>query len=122
MRLRMASPLRQSTTSLWVASAALVVLLLFSVLGGVVQTQNAGATPGQAPPGASEEAAGPATAGRGRVGGGIATQAEAIDFSPKPPYLPRTPAQELAGFRLPPGYRLELVASDPDVISPAVIA
>lgn len=46
---------------------------------------------------------------------------EATDFSPKPPYLPRTPAEEAATFVLPTGYRMELVAADPDVISPAVI-
>jgi mono/diheme cytochrome c family protein len=45
----------------------------------------------------------------------------ATDFSPKPPYRARTPAEEAAGFILPTGYRMELVAADPDVISPAVI-
>jgi len=116
----MASPLRRSTRSFWLASAAIAVLLIFMGLDGVVRTQNAAPVTGQAPAGAPEEVVAPV--GRGRVGGSIATQAEAIDFSPKPPYLPRTPAQELAGFRLPPGYRLELVAADPDVISPGVIA
>ena len=106
----MASPLRRSTTSFWLASAAIVTLLVFVGLDSVVRTQNAGAAPAQGPAGAPEAGAPPA--GRGRIGGGIATQADAIDFSPKPPYLPRTPAQQLAGFRLPPGYRLELVAAD----------
>ena len=46
---------------------------------------------------------------------------EPTDFSPKPPYLPRTPAEEAEGFMLPAGYRMELVAADPDVISPALI-
>src|SRR4030095_11238265 len=46
---------------------------------------------------------------------------EDTDFSPKPPYLARTPAEQAKGFMLPPGYRLELIAADPDVISPAVI-
>jgi mono/diheme cytochrome c family protein len=32
----------------------------------------------------------------------------------------RTPEEELATFQLPPGYHLELVASDPDVISPVI--
>ncbi len=45
----------------------------------------------------------------------------AADFSPKPPYLPRTPAEEAKGFMLPAGYRMELVASDPELISPTVI-
>src|SRR5829696_7173245 len=43
------------------------------------------------------------------------------DFSPKAPYRPRTPAEEAAGFILPVGYRLELVAADPDFINPTLI-
>jgi mono/diheme cytochrome c family protein len=43
------------------------------------------------------------------------------DFSPKPPYTARTPAEEAAGFMLPAGYRAELIAAEPDVISPVVI-
>jgi mono/diheme cytochrome c family protein len=54
-------------------------------------------------------------------GGGSSPTSEATDFTPKPPYRPRTPAEEAAGFMLPTGYRLELVASDPDVISPTII-
>src|SRR4029079_19792768 len=45
-----------------------------------------------------------------------------LDLTTRTPYLPRTAAEEQKGFRLPPGYRMELIASDPDVISPAVIA
>jgi mono/diheme cytochrome c family protein/glucose/arabinose dehydrogenase len=55
-----------------------------------------------------------------RGAGRIATN-EATDFSPKPPYLPRRPEEEARGFILPAGYRMELVAADPDVISPGVI-
>ena len=43
------------------------------------------------------------------------------DFTPKPPYVARGPEEEAAASVLPAGYRMELVASDPDVISPAVI-
>ena len=43
------------------------------------------------------------------------------DFSPKPPIRPRTPQEEAATFLLPAGYRLELVAADPDINNPAVI-
>jgi hypothetical protein len=43
------------------------------------------------------------------------------DFSPKPPIRPKTPADQQTSFVLPPGYRMELVLSEPDVISPAVI-
>jgi mono/diheme cytochrome c family protein len=46
---------------------------------------------------------------------------EQTDFSAKPPYRPRPPAEEAAGFILPAGYRMELVAAEPDVISPAII-
>lgn len=46
---------------------------------------------------------------------------ERSDFSPKPPYRPRRPEDQARGFMLPVGYRMELVAADPDVISPAVI-
>ena len=35
---------------------------------------------------------------------------------------PHSPAEAIAGFELPPGYRLELVASEPMIHEPAVIA
>ena len=35
--------------------------------------------------------------------------------------MARGPEEEARGFILPAGYRMELVAADPDVISPAVI-
>jgi mono/diheme cytochrome c family protein len=55
-------------------------------------------------------------------GGGRGSQTnETTDFSPKPPYTARTPQEEARGFVLPAGYRAELVAADPDVISPTVI-
>jgi mono/diheme cytochrome c family protein len=59
--------------------------------------------------------------GFGGGGGRGAATNEQTDFSPKPPYRPRTPAEEAAGFILPTGYRMELVAADPDVISPTII-
>src|SRR5580704_7015290 len=90
-----------------VASVAWVASLSISAQG---QGQGPGVSPaGPAGPGAP-------FGGRGR--GGDPT---AADFSPKPPYLPRTPAEEAKGFMLPAGYRMELVASDPDVISPTVM-
>ena len=46
----------------------------------------------------------------------------AADYSPKPPVLPKTPDEQLKHFILPPGYRLELVLSDPLVLSPAAMA
>jgi mono/diheme cytochrome c family protein len=46
---------------------------------------------------------------------------DGADFSPKDPIPARSPAEEQRSFVLPPGYRMELVASEPDVITPAVI-
>ena len=63
--------------------------------------------------------------GRGGPGGftmnGRQMTNENTDFTPKTPYKPRTPQEEAAGFIMPPGYRMELVASDPQVNNPAVI-
>jgi putative membrane-bound dehydrogenase-like protein len=60
--------------------------------------------------------------GRGAGPAGRSSPAgETADFSPRTPYLPQTPADEAKGFILPTGYRMELVASDPDVISPGVV-
>jgi mono/diheme cytochrome c family protein/glucose/arabinose dehydrogenase len=57
----------------------------------------------------------------GGFGGGRQMSNENTDFTPKTPIKAKTPAEEAAGFILPPGWRMELVASDPDVISPGVI-
>jgi mono/diheme cytochrome c family protein/glucose/arabinose dehydrogenase len=43
------------------------------------------------------------------------------DFSPKDPILAKTPAEQAKTFVLPPGYRMELVLSDPDIDTPSVI-
>ncbi|MEN3336775.1 MAG: hypothetical protein V7647_451, partial [Acidobacteriota bacterium] len=70
--------------------------------------------PGSAPAAAADQG--------GAFGGGRgAMTSEATDFSPKPPYLPRSPADEAGSFVLPTGYRMELVGADPDVISPTLI-
>src|SRR4051812_24260752 len=56
------------------------------------------------------------------VGGGRGPRTnESTDFSPKPPYTARTPEEEAEGFMLPAGYRMELVAAEPDVINPTLI-
>ena len=56
------------------------------------------------------------------TGGTLSSTSNAgADFSPKPPLKARTPKEEAASFLLPPGYRLELVLAEPDIISPAVI-
>ena len=44
------------------------------------------------------------------------------DFSKKPSVQPLTPAEELTKFILQPGYRMELVLSDPDIQDPTAIA
>ena len=46
---------------------------------------------------------------------------EGADFAPKAPVKPRTPEEQARSFNLPPGYRMELVIAEPDVISPAAI-
>ncbi len=46
---------------------------------------------------------------------------EGADFSPRPPIPARTAAEEAKTFAVPPGYRMEPVLSDPDIISPSVI-
>ena len=83
--------------------------------------------PGPTPPGqtAPPSAAGQPPQGRGDEGRGrgtlSSTSQAGADFSPKPPVQARTPQEEAKSFILPPGYRMELVAAEPDVISPAVI-
>jgi mono/diheme cytochrome c family protein len=42
------------------------------------------------------------------------------DLSPKPPIVARTAAEQAKSFVLPPGYRMELVLSDPDIVNPVV--
>ena len=44
------------------------------------------------------------------------------DFSPKPPIQALTPQEEQQRFILPPGYRMELVLSDPEIVNPTAIA
>lgn len=43
------------------------------------------------------------------------------DFSKKPPILPLAASDQATRFLLPPGYRMEIVAAEPDVVNPAVI-
>jgi mono/diheme cytochrome c family protein len=58
--------------------------------------------------------------GFGGGGRGSATS-PATDFTPRTPYRARTPEEEAAGFMLPTGYRVELVAAEPDVVNPTII-
>jgi mono/diheme cytochrome c family protein len=65
-------------------------------------------------------AAGPAAPQPG-AGRGGRNPNEGADFSPRDPILPRSAADEQRSFVLPPSYRLELVVSEPEVITPAVV-
>jgi mono/diheme cytochrome c family protein len=101
------------TRRIGVIFAGLTALVLTVLsLGTVVRTQG-GQAPPQPPAGAPPQ--GPGGFGRGSMNNDLA------DFTPKPPYLPRSAADEAKTFMLPAGYRMELVAADPDVISPVVI-
>ena len=100
-------------------------LLLITALAAPAVLHGIAQTPAQNPaqPPASPPAAGTADqqapAGPQRGGGfGRAQTNETTDFTPKPPYVARGPEEEARGFMLPAGYRMELVAADPDVISP----
>ena len=101
------------------AIAGLIALLLTLTLSTNVRTQagQAPAAPSQGPPAPAPtpEGGGFIAAGRGNL------TTAASDYSPKAPYTARSAEEEAKGFILPVGYRMELVASDPDVISPAVI-
>ncbi len=44
------------------------------------------------------------------------------EFSPVPPVQARTPQEEAKTFLLPPGYRLELLVSEPDIAEPMGMA
>ena len=56
------------------------------------------------------------------AGGGRMNQPLVGDFSPKPPVQALRPDEQQKRFILPPGYRMELVLSDPDIINPTAIA
>ena len=75
-------------------------------------------------PGAPASGA-PQPQGGGRQGaaapGGFVQDLTGADFSPRPPIKARTPQEQAGTFILPAGYRMELVAADPDINNPAVI-
>jgi mono/diheme cytochrome c family protein len=103
----------------------LATVLTFSVAGLVVVAQTpVPQPPPTQPPGA--QAPGTPPQGRGGRGGGGGRQDDpinaGIDWTKQPSVLPKTPAEELKQFILPPGYRLELVLSDPVIQEPTAIA
>jgi mono/diheme cytochrome c family protein len=88
-----------------------------------VFAQPQGAPPASSP--ARQTPATPAPAGRSGQPApppGRGNEPMAGDFSPKPPIQPLTPEEEQKRFILPPGYHMELVLSDPDIINPTAIA
>ena len=70
---------------------------------------------------AAKQQAGAPVRPTGFGGGRGDATSNATDFTPKTPYRPRTPVEEAAGFMLPAGYRMELIAAEPDVINPTLI-
>ncbi|MEO7190905.1 MAG: c-type cytochrome [Vicinamibacterales bacterium] len=81
--------------------------------------QGAPPQPGAAPQGAATPTPS-APVPQGARGGGRNPN-ENADFSPKDSVPPRSPADQAKAFVLPPGYRMELVLAEPQIISPAVI-
>ncbi len=88
------------------------------------------ATPTTGAPSVSQDAAaggrGTAPPARGARAGGRPEDAGSshnagADFAPKDPITARTPAEEARSFILPPGYRLELIASEPDIVNPVAV-
>ena len=57
----------------------------------------------------------------GRGGTLSSTTNAGADFAPKDPIRAKTPAEQVKTFVLPPGYRMELVLADPQIINPAVV-
>jgi mono/diheme cytochrome c family protein len=75
--------------------------------------------------GGQREGQAPGRGGGGRARGGpqLADPINrAGDFAPKAPVTPKTPEEQLETFILPPGWEMELVLADPDIVAPATIA
>ena len=95
----------------YVAGVALLALIALPFSARTTALQNPG------PPAAGQTPAAPPP-----TGGTLSSTSNAgADFSPKPPLKARTPKEQAASFLLPPGYRMELVLAEPDIVSPAVI-
>jgi len=114
------SQIRRTGLTLAVSAAVFVAGLTL-----VAQTPPAGQAPAPAPAPGAPPAGGPAGRGappvrRGLVGA-MPTNPYDFEFSPKPAITAKSPADEQKSFVLPPGYRMELVLAEPDVINPSVI-
>jgi hypothetical protein len=116
-----ASHIRRTGLTFAVSAAVFVVGLTL-----VAQTPPAGQAPAPAPGApATPPAGGPAGRGappvRRGLAGAMPTNPNDVEFSPKPAITAKSPAEEQKSFLLPPGYRMELVLAEPDVINPSVI-
>ncbi len=104
-----------------------VAVVMVPMFGLLVLAQAPAPPAAQAPPAAPPAAQpgqppqGPGARGGGGGGTLSSTTNAGADFSPKAPVLARTPQEQAKAFILPPGYRMELVVAEPDVISPAVV-
>jgi mono/diheme cytochrome c family protein/glucose/arabinose dehydrogenase len=110
----------------WLAATAVA-----AIVGSGFNTLVLGQAPAGAPaPTAGARGAGPAgaapQAGRATAAAPAPGVADAPnvggDYGDKPAIVARTPQDQLRSFVMPPGYSLELVLADPDIVSPAVIA
>jgi mono/diheme cytochrome c family protein/glucose/arabinose dehydrogenase len=86
----------------------------------------AGAIASQAPVPAATPPLGQApsaTTSQGARGRGQGAEVDTVpDFSPRPPIRAKRPEEQLTQFIMQPGYRLELVLSDPIIQEPTAIA
>ncbi len=103
---------------------ALVVAALVSFTAGfTLWAQSAPTAPAGPPPAVTSTDSGRGTpqAAGARDGRGGRNPNALADFSPRTPIPARSAADEARTFVLPPGYRMELVLAEPDVISPAIV-
>jgi mono/diheme cytochrome c family protein len=112
-------PARRAHVRLTLVAAVILIGVSLTPLRG---TQ---APEGQTAPlggrGAAPLPTGPVVGSRG--GAAVSDPANAdADLTPKPPVVALSPEEEAKRFILPPGYRLELVLAEPDVVSPAAMA
>src|SRR5258708_5393226 len=118
----------------WLPAAAVITMLAAGLVPVAQAPQmpslSQTAAPGVPAPGTPDAQQPGRGGGRGRGGpdvlpGGPQLNDPAYataDFSKKAPVPALTPEQELGRFLLQPGYRLELVLSDPDIHEPTAIA
>jgi mono/diheme cytochrome c family protein/glucose/arabinose dehydrogenase len=104
--------------------AVLALITAFAMTAALTSVAGTQGTQTPAPGAAGGQAGRGAPPAPGRAGGpGLADPVNAGgDYSPKPPVAALSPDEQAKRFILPPGYRLELVLSDPDIVSPAAMA